>query len=173
MNVYLFRLFQICDLSLHFLPFTLDSLHIFLYFTLIAFTSCFVLQLYSIISVSILITSVLNSASGTLAISLSLISFSGVLICSFFHSGHMSLSWRTCYVVKGGALDIHQGRATYFTAVVVLYVGERSEREQCCLLVCRPAFSHFPHFPQTDCVLSGADSKVGGLVYILGPCGCL
>ena len=32
-----------------------------------------------------------------------------------------------------------------------------------------PAFCHFPHFPQADCALSGADSRVSGFVYILGP----
>ena len=47
----------------------------------IAFTSSFILCLYSVISVSILITTVLNSASDRLAISISLSSFSRVLIC--------------------------------------------------------------------------------------------
>ena len=49
----------------------------------IAFISSFILWPYSIISVSILITSVFNSASDRLAISSSLSSFSGVLIYSF------------------------------------------------------------------------------------------
>ena len=32
----------------------------------------------------------------------------------FFHLGHISLSWRTGYAVRGGALGIHQGGATRF-----------------------------------------------------------
>ena len=39
------------------------------------------------------------------------------------------------------------------------------------LLSSCPTFSHFPHFPQADCALSGSDSQVGRLVYVLGPCG--
>ena len=40
--------------------------------------------------------------------------------------------------------------------------GGGSEKEQCCLLCSRPAFSHLPCFPQANCVLSGADFLVGG-----------
>ena len=50
-------------------------------------------------------------------------------------------------------------------------VEEGSEKEQYHLLGSPPAFSHFPHFPQVDCALSGADSQMGGLVYILGSSG--
>ena len=39
------------------------------------------------------------------------------------------------------------------------------------LLGSHPAFSYFPCFPQVDCVLSDADSLVGGVIYILGPHG--
>ena len=56
----------------------------------IAFTSSFILRLYSIISVSILITSILNSASHRLAISWSLGFFWSFDL--FFHLGHISLS---------------------------------------------------------------------------------
>ena len=49
LTVYLFLLFQIIDLNPSFLSFTVDSLYIFLYFTLyIAFTSSFILWLHSI-----------------------------------------------------------------------------------------------------------------------------
>ena len=37
--------------------------------------------------------------------------------------------------------------------IVALYVGEGLEREQCCLLSCHPAFSHFPHYPQVHWAL--------------------
>ena len=60
-----------------------------------AFTSSYILYPNSMISVSILITSVLNSALDRLAIS-SLLSciFSGALICSFLWAIFFSLSWR-------------------------------------------------------------------------------
>ena len=77
LNVSFFVLLQIADLSHSFLPFTVDPLYIFLYFTLYSLHSYFILQLYSFISVSILITSVLNSASDRLAVSSLLSSFSG------------------------------------------------------------------------------------------------
>ena len=41
------------------------------------------------------------------------------------------------------------------------------------LLWAHLTFCHFPPFPQADCALSGADSQVGGLVYILGSRGPL
>ena len=50
----------------------------------------------------------------------------------------------------------------------MLYVGEGSEREQCCLLSSCHTFSHFPHFPQANSALSDAAlvliSHMGGLV---------
>ena len=49
-------------------------------------------------------------------------------------------------------------------------MGEGSEREQCHLLSSRPACSHFP---QANCALSGADSHMGGFVYVLWPNGPL
>ena len=36
------------------------------------------------------------------------------------------------------------------------------------LLSSCPTFCHFPHFPQMDCALSGADSLMGGLMCVLG-----
>ena len=78
LNVYFLFLFQLFDLSADF-PSLLVP-YIFSFISLcIAFTSSFILCPYSIISVSILITSVLNSASDRLAISSWLSSFSGVL----------------------------------------------------------------------------------------------
>ena len=36
-----------------------------------------------------------------------------------------------------------------------------------------PTSCHVPCFSQGDCALSGADSQLGGFVYVLGPCGPL
>ena len=82
LNIYFFLLFQIIALSPSFLSFTVSSLCIY----------SFIFQLSSINSVSILITIVLNSASDMLAISLSLSSFSGVLICFFIWAIFLCLS---------------------------------------------------------------------------------
>ena len=89
LKVYFFLLVLIIDLSPGFLAFTIGSLYISLHFTLHSlqpFPS--ILWPYSIISVSILITRVLNSASDRLAIS-SLLSciFSRAFI-SFFLLDH-------------------------------------------------------------------------------------
>ena len=35
----------------------------------------------------------------------------------FFHLNHISLSQHSCYIVRGGALGICQGRATHVTAL--------------------------------------------------------
>ena len=61
----------------------LGSLLFFFISLCIAFTSSFILWPYSVISVSILITAVLNSASDRLAISSSVFFFPELLICSF------------------------------------------------------------------------------------------
>ena len=74
---------------------------------------------------------------------------------------------------KGWSLRYSPGWGNPLCCVVVLPVGEGSEGEQCCFLGSHPTFCHFPCFPQADCALSGADSWVGGFVYILGPCGPL
>ena len=89
----------------------------------VAFISSFILHLYSVSSVSILITSVLNSASDRLAIS----SFFFWSFDFFFHLGHISLPWCTCYIVRGRALGIHQGGATQ-VAVLWLCMWRRDPR---------------------------------------------
>ena len=94
LNVYFFLLLQIVDLSPSFLPFIVGLLVpcIFFFISLcIVFTFSSILLLYSSDSVSFLITSVLNSASDRLPISLLLSSFSRALNC-FFHLGHFLLS---------------------------------------------------------------------------------
>ena len=59
--------------------------------------------------------------------------------------------------------------------IVALYVGEGSEREQCRLLSSwlLAGFQSLPLLPTNKLGPSGADSRVGGFVYILGPCGSL
>ena len=113
LDVYFFLLFQIVDLSPGFLPFTVGSLFILLYFTLGSLYSSIILQPSSISSVSILIISVLNSASDRLSISLLLSSFSGVLICSCVWA--LFLCFGTTAMLN--ALGIHQGRATLFAVL--------------------------------------------------------
>ena len=80
-------------------------------------------------SVNTLMTSVLNSASDRLAVSLSLNLFFWSFDL-FFHLGNISLSQCICYIVWGGALGIRQVRVTHVSVVVALFVGEGSEREQ-------------------------------------------
>ena len=67
LNVYFFLLVQIIDLSPSFLAFSVGLLYILLYYTLL-FTFFSILRPYPTISVSTLITSVLNPASDRLAI---------------------------------------------------------------------------------------------------------
>ena len=45
--------------------------------------------------------------------------------------------------------------------------------EQCHLLSSLPAFSYFCQLPRSKLGPSGVNSRVGGFVYILGPCGSL
>ena len=94
---------------------------------------------------SILITSVWNSAFDRLSIS-SLLSciFSGALIYSFI--------W-----------------AIFFCLGMHLLCSKGSEREQWHLLHSLPVFSHFPHYPQANWALLVLIPWVGGFVYILEP----
>ena len=122
----------------------------------IAFISNFILWPSSIISVGILITSVLNSASDRLSRSSSLSFFWSCDL--FFHLGHISLSRWTCYVVRGQALGIHQGGTTHLAALWHCLSGrdqrENNDRRSLCSsplsneLSCETwSFSHFhnPH----------------------------
>ena len=108
---------------------------------------------YSTNSVSILITSVLNCASHRLAITLLLSCiFSGALICSFIWAIFLCVCRWACYIVRGRALGVHQGRATQ---VAVLWHcrwgrGPRGNSATCSTL---PVFSHFPCCPQANWAL--------------------
>ena len=92
-----------CWFPVHFLYFTLYSLHFFFHFVT-KFNHFY----------EILIASVLKSASNKLAISSLLTSF---LEFWFVLSFEPYFFGCTCYVVRGGALGIHQGGATHLSAL--------------------------------------------------------
>ena len=77
---------------------------------------------------------------------------------------HLIGWWSLRYLLGWGKL---------LRCVVTLYVGEWSQREQCCLLGSQPAFTNSPPLPTSKLGPSGTDSQVGGFVYILGSCGSL
>ena len=156
-------------LSHSFLQFTVGSLYIFLYFTLHSIHTSFNLYLYSIMSVSILITSVLNSASDKLTVSSPLSSFSGILIYSFIWAIFLCLGVQLFHC-KGQSLKYSPGQGNPFPCVMTLNVGDGSEREQYHLLGPHPTFSHFLCYPTRKLSPAGADSWVSMFVYILGPC---
>ena len=115
---------------------------------------------------SFLITSVLNYASDRLAICLLLTCiFSGALICSLIWA--FFFSWHTCYI-KGWSLRCSPGWGNAGHCAVMLYMGEGPRRSNGgCSTLCRisvtPSATH-------KLGLSGAPSRVGGFVYVLGPC---
>ena len=119
----------------------------------IAFTFSSNLQPYSTNSVSILITSVLNCASDRLAISSSLSCIFFWSFDLFFHLGHFFFVWACQLCSKGWNLRYWPGRGNPCSCVVVLPVGEGSEREQCHLLCSGLAFSHFLCYPQANWAL--------------------
>ena len=61
----------------------------------------------------------------------------------------------TAYLLhsKGQSLRYSPGWGNPHCWIVVLYVEERSEKEQCSLLGSRLAFSHFLHYPQVNWAL--------------------
>ena len=79
------------------------------------------------------------------------------------------LSWCTCYIVRGGAIGIHQGGATH---IVVLWccMWGRGPRGNNVTYQLSAGFQSCPPLPTSKLSPSGADSLVGGFVYILGPC---
>ena len=121
---------------------------------------------------SILITSVLNCASDRLAISLLLSCiFCGALICSFTWA-IIFLSPRTCYIVRGRALGVHQGGATQVAALwcCVWGRGPRGNRAACSALCWFSITSPATH---NQIGPFWCWCPVGGLVHALGPCGSL
>ena len=99
----------------------------------IAFTFSSVLQPYSNISVSILITSVSNSVSDRLTVSSSISFIFGTL---FFHLGHILFSQHACYNVRGRALSIHHGGATHVPSLwFSVWGGSQRGNNAACLAV--------------------------------------
>ena len=99
---------------------------------------------------SILITSVLNSASDRLAIS-SLLSciFSGALICCFIWAFFFFLSWRVCYF-KGQSLRCSPGQGDSGHCTVTLYMGEGPRGSNgACLTLLRISIFHSATHNQT------------------------
>ena len=144
-------LFQIIDLSPSFLPFTVGSLYIFLYFTLhISLLPLFCDHSQPLLWASWL--SILDFASERLAISSSLSSVFGALICCFIWAIFLFVLAHLLHC-KGQSLRYSPGRGNPLCCVVVLYVGEVSEREQCQLLGSLLAFSHFPCYTQANWAL--------------------
>ena len=70
---------------------------------------------------------------------------------------------------KGQIRRNSPGQGNLCCCIVMLDVGEESERKQWCLL----GFQSLPLLPTSKIGPSDADSQVVGLVYILGPCGSL
>ena len=96
--------------------------------------------------------------------------FSGALICSFTWA--IFLSQCACFRVRGGALGVHQGGVTHVAALWCCMWGRGGEGNNG---TCSTLWGISVTSPTTSSKLgpSGADSRVGGLVCILGPCGSL
>ena len=135
----------------------------------IAFTFSSILWPYSTISISILIPSVLNSASDKWAISSCLVLF--LEFWSILSLGPYILVSAQLLWCKGWSLRYLPGQGNPLVCVVVLSVGEGSEREQCCLPGSWPAFSHFPCYPQANWALLVLIPKWVGLCMFQDPVG--
>ena len=172
LTVSFFLLLQTVDLSPGFLPVTVGSLYIFLYFTFIAFTFSSILQPYSTNSVSFLTTSVLNCASDRLAISSSLSCvFSGTLICSFipdifFVSEHLLSN-------KGQSLRYSPGRGPCTSLPCDAVCGGGVWEGTIALALLSARFQSLSPLPTSKVGPSSADFQVGGFVLALGPCAFL
>ena len=158
LNVYFSFLVQIVDWSLDFLSATAGSLYIFVISLCTAFTSSSILRQYPTISVSILITSVLNSSSDRFAISLLAICllpsvFSGVLICSFI--------W-AIFLCLGRTLGIHQDREPTSLLCGGVCGGWTREGTMPHFQL-SPHFQSPPPFPTSKLGSFGADSRWVGL----------
>ena len=96
--------------------------------------------------------------------------FSGELICSFIWAFFFCLSTPVTY--KGRSLRCSPGRGnTSLRCDTVCGGGVREGTVLLALLSAR--FQSLPLLPTVKLGLSGADSWVGGFVYVLGPCGPL
>ena len=125
----------------------------------IAFTSSFILKLYSTISVSILWAFLWES---WLPVSSTLhpIGWLSLHCLILFLELWSALSFGPYFFVLVQLLHCKRQRLRYSPGwdnpchcLVLLSVGEASEREQCCLLGSWPDFSHFLRYPQTNWAL--------------------
>ena len=72
----------------------------------------------------------------------------------FFHLGHNFFVSVHLFHSKGQSLRYSSGEGKHpHHCVVAVYVGEGSEREQCCLVSSRLASSHFLHYLQANWAL--------------------
>ena len=112
LNVYFSLLLQIIDLNPSFLPFTVGSLSIFLYFPLydLQFFLYFASVLNHFCEHPADELCILISASDIYLLVTQLFFWSFDL---FFHLGHISLSQCTCYILRSGAVGIPHGGATH------------------------------------------------------------
>ena len=87
----------------------------------------------------------------------------------FFHLGHISLFWCTCYFVRSGVLGICQGEATHFDALwhCMWGRGQRGNNAPCSALAPLSVTSPISHKRIVPfwCLFPG-----GWVLYILGPC---
>ena len=134
LDVSFFLLFQIIDMSPEFLPFTVASLYVLLYFMLGSLHLFF--HFVTVLNQFCEHTDYqcLNSASDRLAMSLSLSSFSGALVCSFIWAIFLCLSAPVIRLHLGGALAIDQQEASL--SVVCGTVCGGGVREGTILLAC-------------------------------------
>ena len=72
---------------------------------------------------------------------------------------------------KGQSLRCSPGQGNPHPCVVMLYMGEGSEKEQCHLLLSLPVFSHFPCYPQANWALMVLISGWVGLCTFWDPVG--
>ena len=80
--------------------------------------------------------------------------------------------WCTCYMVRGRSLVVLQGRTSHVAGLGTVCGGEVREGTVPLALLSASFQSLLPlHTNKLDS--SGADSPMGGFVYILGPCGSL
>ena len=86
----------------------------------------------------------------------------------FFHLGHV-FSLGMPVTCEGWSLRCSPGQGKPRGCVVIVYVREGSEREQCCFLcsLLSASFQSFPLLPTIKLGPSGAASWVGGFLYIL------
>ena len=124
----------------------------------IAFTS-FILQPYWNISVSILITNVLNSASDRLAISLLLSSFYRVLIYSFLWAIFLHLG--APVTLWGAEPSVFARTGQHFSLHCGAVCGGGVREGTVPLTQLLPCFQSLPPISTSELCLSGADFQVG------------